>query len=46
MINQNNNIGINKREVWGINEFEFIGDYPIECDKCHNDEINITLNNK
>lgn len=36
----------NNKEVWSINEFEFVGDYPIECDKCHNDEMNITLNNK
>ena len=36
----------NNKEVWSINEFEFVGDYPIECDKCHNEEMNITLNNK
>ena len=29
----------NNKEVWSIKEFEFVGDYPIECDKCHNDEI-------
>ena len=36
----------NNKEVWSIKEFEYVGDYPIECDKCHNDNMNITLNNK
>ena len=34
------------REVWSVNEFEFVGDYPIECGDCHSDDMNITLNNK
>ena len=33
-------------ETWSNKEFEFVGDYPIECDKCHSEEMNITLNNK
>ena len=36
----------NNKEVWSINEFEFVGDYPIECVNCHSEEMNITLNNK
>tara|TARA_Y100001963_G_scaffold121536_1_gene170204 strand:+ start:299 stop:481 length:183 start_codon:yes stop_codon:yes gene_type:complete len=36
----------NNKEVWSIKEFEYVGDYPIECDKCHSEEMNITLNNK
>ncbi len=36
----------NNKEVWSVKEFEYVGDYPIECDKCHSDEMNITLNNK
>ena len=33
-------------EFWSILEFEYVGDYPYECDKCHNDEMDITLINK
>ena len=36
----------NSKEVWSVNEFEFVGDYPIECGDCHSDDMNITLNNK
>ena len=36
----------NNKEVWSINEFEFVGDYPIECVNCHSEEMNITLNDK
>ena len=36
----------NNKEVWSVNEFEYVDDYPIECDKCHSEEMDITLNNK
>ncbi len=36
----------NAREVWSVNEFEFVDDLPIECGDCHSENINITLNNK
>ena len=45
MINMDCNKCDNK-EIWSCNEFEFVGDYPISCDKCGDDEMNITLNNK
>ena len=34
------------REVWSVNEFEYVDDLPIECADCHSENINITLNNK
>ena len=34
------------REVWSINEFEYVDDLPIECGDCHSENMNITLNNK
>ena len=39
-------ISCGTREVWSVNEFEFVDDYPIECDGCGSDDFNITLNNK
>tara|TARA_R100001443_G_C3334872_1_gene173152 strand:- start:502 stop:657 length:156 start_codon:yes stop_codon:yes gene_type:complete len=36
----------NNVEYWCIEEFKWCGDYPIECDKCRHDEMDITLNNK
>lgn len=33
-------------EYWTIQEFDWCGDYPYECDKCRHDELNITLINK
>jgi len=35
-----------KREVWSVNEFEYVDDNPLECGDCHSENINITLNNK
>jgi len=43
------NMNCNKcktKETWSVNEFEFVGDYPIECVNCHNEELHITLTNK